>query len=385
MSAAPHRHARRRRGAATVETVLGVLVLVPVLFYGIHFTELIIASVKVTEAAAAPIWDSTAYPMHVTGIAMTYPLMKRNSISGAADNANQRYGLAFDGRFTALRDRVNGIVSSGNRGPAFMELFTVADALEVRCASSDVLPGPPLEYSSLLVGQVIPDTHGIACSSQAAALNMMPQFFFNVANGGFFQEDLNKNAGTLMRLCPIGHPDGKGGPCLGTFSMLTDDWGLASGKMPTGALESDACTVTLGTPYGVLPCENQSYYLAALNIWSMATFPLNPVNGLLANIPGANSIPGISLLTSTVSISPHRTLVAATVGTTPSLMATDTAFYMSFRGDETLHHTFTPSSDFGITGVNDFMLWETTPFLTPPSYAVGYGLRSKCYLGLGGC
>ena len=91
------------------------------------------------------------------------------------------------------------------------------------------------------------------------------------------------------------------------------------------------------------------------------------------------------LLTSTVSISPHRTLVAATVGTTPSLMATDTAFYMSFRGDETLHHTFTPSSDFGITGVNDFMLWETTPFLTPPSYAVGYGLRSKCYLGLGGC
>ncbi|MBX7117071.1 MAG: hypothetical protein K1X64_22320, partial [Myxococcaceae bacterium] len=353
-----------------METVLGVLVLVPVLFYGIHFTELIIASTKVTEAASAAMWDSTAYPMHLTGVSMSYPVMKKNSIVGAAKNANLRYGLAFDGRFTEVRKSLTNIVNTGRRAPPFMELFTVADAMEVRCASSDALPGPPLEYSSYLVGSVIPDTHGIACRSQAVALNVLPQFFFNTVNGGFFQEDLNKNARQPMRLCPIGHPNGKGGPCLGTLSMLTDDWGLASAKFPiVNSRESDSCTITLGTPIGVLPCENPSYYLTALNIWSIATFPMNPIHGLLSNVPFANNIPGFSTLISTVSISPHRTLVAATVGTTPSMMATDTAFYMAFRGDETMFHTFTPSTDWGITGQNDFMLWETTPFLTPPMYA----------------
>lgn len=68
------------------------------------------------------------------------------------------------------------------------------------------------------------------------------------------------------------------------------------------------------------------------------------------------------------------------------MMATDTSFYMSFRGDETFFHTFTPTSDrfMGIL-FNDRMLWQTTPFSTPPLYGVGYVMRSKCYLGLAGC
>lgn len=390
MTARPRKSAASR-GAATVETTLGILVLIPVIFYGIHFTELIVASTKVTEATAAPIWDATAYPMHITGVPSSYEYFKTLSITKPAESATIRYRLAMDGRFRAWTDAITRATATGTIGAGFTELFTIAGETEVRCAPSDAVTGAPeLEYSPTLVGRVIPDTRGMACQGQAFARNVMPRSFYDVESGGLFNEPLNRYDASLIRLCPIGYPAGIGGPCIGSFSMLTDDWGLASAKYPTtGSSEADDCTITLGTPMGVLPCENVSYYSVALGMWSFVTLPLNPVEGALNSIPGFSSIPGASILASSFKYGPHHTLVAATVGTTPSLMATDTAFYMSYRSMKpTGHRTFTPSSDLGLGFLpNDLMLWETTPFSTPlpAEYAASYGVRSGCYLGLDGC
>lgn len=147
--------------------------------------------------------------------------------------------------------------------------------------------------------------------------------------------------------------------------MLLDDWGLASAEFPGfGSSEADACTITLGVPGTSLPCENRSYYLVARSLYEIHTLPFALMRA------------------------PHRALVAATVGGNPSLMSSDTSFYMSFRGEETFFHTFTPTSDINDFGFkpNDHMFWQTTPFSSPPqTYFWSYAIRKKCYLGLDGC
>ena len=153
-------------------------------------------------------------------------------------------------------------------------------------------------------------------------------------------------------LCSLGRPNGLFGPCQGAFAMMYDDWGLASGEFPTGGNEADICPVTLAG----LPCQNVPYYTAAMAFYQQATTLIDLVLG-----------------------SAHRRLVAVTVGATPPLMASDTEFYMSFTGETAGFTMLTPSSDV------DFMVWQTTPFIWPTTYGVGYGFRRACYLGYSGC
>lgn len=354
---------RLSRGAATVETVLGVLVMVPVLFYGIHFTELGIASMKVFEAGAAPVWEATAYPQHVMGVRPSHQAYLDQAIEAASVSAAIRYGTTFDGRLSEVKKRLDPINGTGLTETPFMQLFTVAKDLNVGCARARASPGPALEYAPLFVSMVIPDTNGFACRAEAKAINVMPRYLFNTVNGGLSEAELNARAGQFTRLCPIGRPDGLGGPCRGAFAMLTDDWGLANAEFPaSGSLESDACTVTFGVPGTSLPCENMSYYTVTRSLYELHTLPFILLR------------------------SPHRSLVAATVGGTPWLMSSDTSFYMAFRGDETLFNTITPTSDWTFTLPNDFMIWQTTPFSAPGYfYASSWLARSKCYLGIGGC
>lgn len=339
------------RGAATVETVLGVLVLVPVLLYGIHFSELGIVSMKVTEAGAAPLWEATAYPMHITGAPSSYEPMLQAAIFESNVSAHLRYRGNFDGRVSALTTDRSGRLQGALQ---YTQAFTAAGMLAVRCASSRAATGPSLEYAPFFISPTLPDNGGMACRSEAAAFNLIPNVFNeDAAGGGLSSASMKEGAANRVGigLCSVGRPDGLFGPCAGAFSMMMDDWGLASAEFPTGGKESDICSLTLAG----FPCENVPYYAVTNRFYQLATSPIN------------------------LARAPHRQLVAATVGGTPMLMATDTQFYMSFTGEYQGFTMLTPSTD------SDVMVWQTTPFIWPTTYGVGYGTRSKCYLGKGGC
>ncbi|MBS1150350.1 MAG: putative pilus biosis operon protein, partial [Myxococcaceae bacterium] len=53
------------RGQAIVESVLGILVFISVLMFGLHFADVTFTQMKVTEAAQSAVWDSTAGQMHI--------------------------------------------------------------------------------------------------------------------------------------------------------------------------------------------------------------------------------------------------------------------------------------------------------------------------------
>lgn len=341
------------RGAAATETALGLLVLLPVIMYGVHFTEVGIVSMKVTEAAASAMWDTTAWPMHVTGFPGYSGPMRDMSLRSSEFSARLRYGLGFDGRMSALSTDRTGMFSSI---PAvrYGQAFTGAGEMNVGCASTTQpgLPGPGLTFRPFFVSRFLPDPGGVACRSQAAAINILPDAFLEGGEGGLFEASMKDGIANRIGIpiCGMGRPDGLYGSCSGTMSMMLDDWGLAN-----QAAEADICSVTL---FGA-PCENINYYLAAKAMYETVTLPMTLG-------PAA----------------PHRLLLRSVYGTVPLGVNTDTSFYMSFTGEEPRFMTPVIAWD------ADMMIWQNTPYLWPPpaaTYATAHVMRQKCYLGLPGC
>ena len=94
------RRAARGRGQSTVEMALGLMVFVTVLVFGMHFAEVGFLSIKVQEASAGALWDTTARRMHTLPKDFA-PLQTAMDQAGA--QAQQRY-QDFDGRTSREQD-----------------------------------------------------------------------------------------------------------------------------------------------------------------------------------------------------------------------------------------------------------------------------------------
>lgn len=287
---------RNSRGQALAEVALCLAGFIVILIFGIHFGETTFLAMKVTEASAAPLWDSTAGKQHTIPTSFAEATA---SLAGAEGNAQSRYA-SFDGR-------------SGHTGTSSSQVFAAASGMSVSCKMGGVwnffAGGPPP-----FITDTYRDNGGATCTStaQATSIRML---------------SLN------YTFCAIGRA-----PCKGAMSMLTDDWGLA------GPDESGECVVN---PYGGGCTGNTPYSSAVRKVFEASWTPTFE----------------------------HVNLVQGVVGQLPDKLAEVTAFYMSYRGEES---NFTETVQAGDKGDAD---WQTTPDLVPLEYQASHQARNDAYLG----
>src|SRR5687768_3159638 len=112
---------RRRSGQATVETVLGILVVIPIVLGLLAFAELGVAGMKVKEAQYASLWDVPAHQTHELN-PETGP-RKWNVLSTRDTLATRSF--AFTERYQALR----GLGSESGNPNVLLRV----EAVDVRC------------------------------------------------------------------------------------------------------------------------------------------------------------------------------------------------------------------------------------------------------------
>ncbi|AFE07654.1 putative pilus biogenesis operon protein [Corallococcus coralloides DSM 2259] len=322
------RHPRQARGQSIVEAALGVTLFITILVFGIHFAEVGFLSLKVQEAAVSALWNGTHGRMHSLLISDFDPA--EDSMRQGGEDAQARYA-DFNG------------LSSVNRGDTITQVFTRGSDLRVSCGRNGGLGwnGP------VLTRLLFRDQGGSACTSQAtlSAWNIPSRFLDQTPETGLYNEQHLDAANAAIQVCGIGRA--VGGSCQGRFSMLVDDWGLAS--------EEETTTCLLFQDMAV-PCTNAAFYVVTKGVYEPTTLPIPTYASFLAM--------------DALFMNPLPPLV---------LMQRENTFWMSAAGEETnFMQYFMKPAALG-------NLWNTTPGamigITTPHYGLGYLDRT----GNGGC
>jgi hypothetical protein len=315
---------RQARGQAMVELVLGSLVFVTILVFGIHFAEIGYLSLKVTEAANSAMWDTTTYQLHDwPGDASA----ASTAASKAAADATQRYG-GLDGR------------SSLGTRTSISQVFTKFDQVQVQCQTGSGMGFGPDWVTSGGLGYS--DNGGLSCGAQAnVTVLRFPNQFEERSGGGFFQKRNYTPPGTFV-ICAIGRASG--GACPNPFVSVLDDWGLSGSQCSNNAIIPDL----------PIPAGNPAY-------WQMVT-------NAFGRTGAGMGIAGSNLILSTVTIPPL-----------PFFPGAENAPWLSSIAEPVWVQ---PQLSEGLP------VWPTSPGLVPAlyggiPYTVSYFQRDSCFLGHG--
>ncbi len=231
-----------KRGQATVETVLGILVVIPIVLGLITFAELGVAGLKVKEAEYAALWDVPAHQTHelnpITGPRRWDALATQGTLAARS--------AAFSQRYQSLR----GLGSEAGNPNVLLQV----QGVQVRCEErpAEHRPFRPTG-SDLYALKGVYGTAGSAarCSAQAQVrITGVPDFTISI-----FGEPILRARD--LTLCGT---RGVGGSCALGPVLLTDTWAFA------GKQENSTCLVA--------SCDNPAVKdlpLAALS--GAATFP----------------------------------------------------------------------------------------------------------------
>ncbi len=241
-------HRRAASGQALVEMVLGIIVFVTVLIFGIHFAEVGALSVKVTEAQHSAVFDATGHPLH------EWPKdasPANQAVSKATEEAQKRY-QDFDSR-------------SGGGGASLTQVFTRAENFKVTCQIGE---GP--SYAQGITTGAYGDNKGVNCTSTAQVSSTgIPTSFMDQGTGFF---SVKHHVPITIGVCGFGRGD-----CTQRkLIMLLDDWGLSRDKG-----ESKNCLLEMDSP----GCENKPF-------WTMAESVYKAGGGGLGNA-GSELVEGI--------------------------------------------------------------------------------------------
>lgn len=278
------RTARHERGAAVVETALGVMVMVTVLLFGVHFGEILWVAMKVQEAGAGAKWDASAMRVH-------YLPGDYTPASGVAERvartATDRY-QDFDGRRSVRKKSALTLVTAA------------ASNMEVKCQLATDVTFPRGPMPRRLSG-VYQDVGGIRCQATADTwLTRIPHAFAEGGNGLFAARHVD--GADRYHACSFGRPFAN--DCADGPTVLLGDWGLA------GTDEAYECYLASGDK-----CPNQAYFNSAKSVYDSG----GKAKGYAA-MQFARSIVG------TVPIDPNQ-------------------FFFSFRGEESEFTECTPLTD----------------------------------------
>ncbi len=296
------RAAQGSRGQSTVELVLGLMVFVTALMFGLHFAELSHLSLKAHEALAATAWDATAYRVERPGVDGSDDWAWYDSTRFAGPRAvaatNARYA-DWDGRQSV----------AGDRGPT--QLYTQANELTTACIrNTDPRNGFRVSTTGNAPGYGEPGALSCVTQGGVSTINIPAQFLQDANDGFFSTEHLSRSAFTL---CGLGRP-AAGTSCRGSLNILLGDHGLTEG----GGEESE-CAV-LGDDVPGQRCANRTFYSLTHEAWDRSM--------------GWTGVP--------------ERWANRVTGSAPQGRVT--GFYLSFRGEES-----------GTFGESQERVWQTQP------------------------
>jgi hypothetical protein len=234
------RGAGQRRGQATVELALGLLVFVTVLLFGIHFAEVGWLSLKVQEAGAWAVWESTGLKTQNIAARDLVPFNQTVAPGGLGVTTTNRY------------QDFNGL-SSVTGSPFIGGALVKGSSLTATCQADATLKFAPTRTVDAAGGRgPYFDEGGLSCQVVARLDGIrIPSAFVQNSADGFFKADHNNPAPYFF--CAVGGRSG--GNCRGRLSILTNDWGFA------GDAESSGCRI--GNP-----CTNTTYRDAVSAMWT---------------------------------------------------------------------------------------------------------------------
>ncbi|GHG73028.1 hypothetical protein [Comamonas sp. JC664] len=315
-----HGRPRGTRGQALVETVLGLMLMVTVLMFGLHFAELAHLSLKAHEAVAAAAWDATAYRVERPGVEgvddWAWYDSGRIAAPRAEDATNARY-VDWDGRQSVQRAM----------GP--VQLYTRAGELTTACIRN-LDPSNGFSVSATANTPAYGEPGAISCITQGPVdtINLPARFLDDADNGHFTAEHVTR---TAFRLCGLGRP-ASGTTCRGSLNILLGDHGLTQGQG-----EDLECHLLQDDVPGQR-CQNPAFYSLAHEGWDRSM--------------GWTGVP--ERWTSNV------------VGSAPSGRVT--GFYLSFRGEES-----------GTFGESHERVWQTQPMDHNSVHTPSLGRRRGTY------
>ena len=241
-----------RRGQATTELALGLLVFVTVLLFGLFLAELPYLSLKVTEATGSAVWDATAmkahhfvvpYPDGNRGRFYTVDEMREKNPGGTAP-----YGANVEERATRLYANLDGRSTAvGSRG-VMQQVVSRGAELLVSCepvalAALDVDPNGIQEVFRAAGGPG-GRVDGASCNARATVFDLLPRSFAD-GSGGFFRAPHAPWQGAGLTVCGIG--GSTGGACTSALPVVLGDWGFG------GSVEW--CTLFWGE--GISPTDSE--------------------------------------------------------------------------------------------------------------------------------
>lgn len=274
------RESAARRGQAAVETALGALLMVSVLLFGIHFTELGMVGLKVQEAANHALWKVPTYRLHDTW-RRDFELWRLAPAQAAVASEVEYRDLDPSARSTP---------------PG--QLLTGADPPRVVCQARAGVDAPGLLLTPLRLRAAAPGDPGlppgdsaVACQASARAFQLRapPTFDWFAAVPRI-----------ELQLCAVGTPVAQ--TCGEGLMIGVDEFAFSASE------EAVECELARE---GGTTCRNQPYY------------------DLVRHISQPNPHAGAA-----------SQLARFTSGFTP---IDEDAFYMSFRGSESPHGQFLES------------------------------------------
>jgi hypothetical protein len=308
------------RGQSTVELVLGLMVFVTALMFGLHFAELSHLSLKAHEALAATAWDATAYRVERPGVAgvddWAWYDAARFAAPRAVADTNARYA-DWDGRSRVVADR----------GPR--QLYTQANELTTACIrSADPRNGFRVSETDEAPGYGEPGALSCVTQGGVSTINLPARFLQEADNGFFSARHLSRRAFTL---CGLGRPVA-GDTCRGSLNILLGDHGLTSGDG-----EERECAL-LGDDVPGQRCANRAFYSLAHEAWDRSMGWTGEPERWANRVTGS---------------SPQGRV---------------TGFYLSFRGEES-----------GTFGESHERVWQTQPMDYNLAQSPSLGTRRGTY------
>jgi hypothetical protein len=234
MAVTPAVARKQARGQATTEAALGILVISTVIVFGIHFSEVAMLSLKVQEASASALWDTTGKRMSVE-IGATPDFGPRSSaVQAAGGEASARYA-DFDGRQSR----------PGNVAPTLV--FTQATPIQVTCNEDPTVAPMGLGAAPDLAPVFAQGVGGMVCWAETD-FSLVPGFTRNfLQNQPFRAQHVSV---TSYHVCSMARANG--GACPGRAAIALGDWGLTTGA------EAQDCDLVPPGPSAT--CANTGYY-----------------------------------------------------------------------------------------------------------------------------
>ena len=239
-----------KRGQAMVEMSLGLLVFVTVLVFGIHFAEVSYLSIRVQQAAAYAVYDTTGQRTHEKG-------NKRFNLSATIPGLTSSEARKHWGDFEA---NTGGDWASSKVSHVFTQFDDLYSGITCRRE-------PSIKYSTDApgLGVLAPnpfsagnDTGGVKCTA-SATVSLTPFFPQHFVDGKWSFRSANYDgASTSYKICAT--PRASNGNC-GDFGILVGDFSLQ------GPPES--------TSYDLYSGGNNSYYDVVNDAMGITACPLS--------------------------------------------------------------------------------------------------------------